>query len=124
MITKLAYIWRTLLLHGGGREGTGTRRLWQKLFMYKNALCILTIFSIFMLITMANWTCCYLPDGVLPTLEFYTHLGYRRKGEDSWKLYHKGHENRSLDCKFFQSTVGKFIGKSVFQTSDRIKKLQ
>ncbi|CAH3028807.1 unnamed protein product [Porites evermanni] len=63
-------------------------------------------------------------DGVLPTLEFYTHLGYRRKGEDSWKLYHKGHENRSLDCKFFQSTVGKFIGKSVFQTSDRIKKLQ
>lgn len=45
-------------------------------------------------------------DGVLPTLEFYTHLGYRRKGEDSWKLYHKGHENRSLDCKFFQSTSG------------------
>ena len=124
MIAKLAYIWRTLLLHGGGREGTGTHRLWQKLFMYKNALCILTTFNILMLITMANWTCCYLPDGVLPTLEFYTHLGYRRKGEDSWKLYHKGHENRSLDCKFFQSTVGKFIGKSVFQSSDRIKKLQ
>lgn len=31
-----------------------TARLWQKPFMYKNSLCILTIFNIFMLITMAN----------------------------------------------------------------------